>query len=187
MTFHRSELKSGHTSTLHFSPMLLSKTGKGTLSYSLYPYNSDDLAVIFVYGADFQRELNILFVPKSVQTVASLIISLMSLSTIVLYLIRRKLRLQRSDFPAAFIDTWIAFTSGGNLRVENHIERWFFGILLIGVFFISSIFTGDLLECIYRILYQKFTSFDQLAKIEAPVYINPSLASNIEIIREMLR
>lgn len=182
---YRQELKEDHPSALHFSAKQLpSETDKSSITYPLYPYTSDKLAIIFVYGTDYQREMNILFIPGSVQILATLILLFVFLATIILCIVRR------GGFMSAFIDIVIAFIAGGNLRMRFKFERWFFGILLISAFFITSIFTGNLLDCVYQVLNQEINTFEQLANINLPnipAYINPTLAMHSEDIRERLR
>lgn len=58
----RVKLDGNHdqTLTLHFDLFVLtSKSDKTMVSHPLYSYHSIDLVVLFVYGADFTREMNI--------------------------------------------------------------------------------------------------------------------------------
>lgn len=167
--------------------MLPAGHDKGTTTHPLYPYDSVKLVVIFVYGTDFTRHMNIVFVPESIQTLAVLLVSFMSSATFVLYLMRRKLKLRRNGLTSTFIDIIIAFIAGGNLRVQHKLERSFFGILLIGVFFLISLVASDLLDCVYRILNQRISTFEQLTKINSSIYIKTALTLHKSIIREMLR
>lgn len=157
------------------------------MTYSLYPYDSVELVVVFAYGSDYTRQMNILLIPEAVQIVAASIILVMSSAALVLSVIRRKLRLRRGGFLSAFIDTLIAFISGGNLRMKNKLERCFFAILLVGAFFFTSLFAGDLLDCIVRILNQKITKLEQLKEIGAPIYIAPGLHPHMQHINQLLR
>lgn len=136
--------------------------------HPLYPYDSAELVTIFVYGDDFSRHMNILLIPESVQILAGLIVLFKISAAIILFIIRRKFQLRGGNFISAFIDTMVAFTAGGNLRLRHKFERWFFGIMLIGAFFITSLFMGDILDCIYRIFDQKVSTFEQLATVNQP-------------------
>lgn len=157
------------------------------MTYPLYPYRSRKLAAIFVYGADFERQMNILSIPGSVQGLAISIVLFIISAAIVLCIIRRKFKLRRDGLISTFIDTMVAFIAGGNLRMQHKYERWFFGILLIAAFFITSIFTGDLLEYVHRILSQEIDTFDQLKNRNQSVYIIPSLSIYAKHICVMLR
>lgn len=66
-------------------------------------------------------------------------------------------------------------------------ERWFFGILLIAAFFIISLFTGDLLDCVIAILNQTINRFEQLAVLSTPIYVHPAIKKNVAIIQEILK
>lgn len=154
--------------------------------YSLYPYHTAEFKVVFVYGSDYERGMDILLVPKSIQLVTGLIVLFISLSAIVLSMIRRKLRLPNADFVSAFIDCWIPFICGGTLRMSHRLERWFFAISLFGAFFIVNVFAGDFLDSILRVLNHKIRTFEELAKISPPIYINPDLSFYNQRIYETL-
>lgn len=186
--FRAEQMRKDHTSTLFFNPLSLGGTNiRGTMSYPLYPYRSNELVVMFIYGKDFTRGTNIFLIPDTIQTLAGLISLYICLAAIVLCIIRRKFKLRRDGLFAAFIDTLIPFIGGGNLRIGHKWEKWFFGILLIGAFFITSLFAGDLVDCIIRIWNQKISTFEQLAKINPPIVIDPTLAPYSERIQAMLR
>lgn len=186
MYFLRVKLSGDFSDALHLESYSLLKD-RTTSFYELYPYHSIELVVIFVYGQDFTRHMNILLIPESIQLLAGLIMLFICLAAIVLCIIRRKLELQRNGFVSSFVDTLIPFIGGGNLRIEHKWEKWFFGILIIGAFFITSLFAGDFLDCVYLILSQKITRFEQLAQINSTAVFNPSLNANLRDIRSMLR
>lgn len=146
-----------------------------------------EIRVIFVYGQDYTRHMNILLIPGYVQILSGVIMLFICLASIVLWIIRRKLELRRNDFVSAFIDTIIPFIGGGNVRMEHKWEKWFFAILLIGAFFITTLFAGDLLDCVYLILNQKITTFDQLAEMNAPIYIVPAMILHHKSIDSLIR
>lgn len=185
--FFREKLKRDYPEpyAIHFDSYFLPKNSKGTMSDHLYPYHSVDLAVLFVYGTDFEREMSMLLLPESVQTLNILIVIFLSVAATILCIIRKRLQLRRDGFISTFIDTMVAFTSGGRLQMRHRWEKWFFAILLFAAFFISSLYTGDVLFYIYRILDQKIDTFKQLAMINAPIYIIPSLRN--KFIFELLR
>lgn len=156
---------------------------KGTMTYPSHPYQANELAVLFFYGTNFTRQMNIVFVPKSVQLCAGLIVLFVGLGSIVLCIVRRKLKLPRNSLLSSFIDTMVAFIAGGNLRMQHKFEKWNFAIMLIGAFFITSCFVGDFLACVYP----KISTFEQLARINSPIYIADTLTMHSDNIREMLR
>lgn len=184
--FFRAQLKGEHINNLHFSPYTIASTHKNE-THSLYPYRSNELAVMFVYGADFHRQIHILNISATVKIAAILILLFMVLAAFILRKMRKNFNLRRVDFSSAIIDILIVFIACGNLRVRHHLERWFFGILLIGALFMTPIFTSELLNQVYRMQDQKLTTFEQLAEIGAPIYINPALFMHAETISEQLR
>lgn len=157
------------------------------MTHPLYPYGSVDLMVLFVYGMNIQRQTNILLIPKSIKTLTILIMSFVALAAVVLNIIRKRFQLRRFGLLSTFLDTMVAFVAGGNLRMHHRLERWFFGILLIGAFFITSIFTGDLLNSVYYLHEQKITTFGQLAEMNSSIYAHSQLRLYTSRIHEMLR
>lgn len=103
--------------------------------HSLYPYHSNDLSVIFIYGVESKRRTGIFIIPKSVRILSGLIVTFVSLAAISLYFIRKKFNLPRNGLSTTIIDIIVAFIAGGNLRMHHQFERLFFGILLFAAFF----------------------------------------------------
>lgn len=175
-------------SALHIDSILMpTGNNQGTMAYPLYPFDPIELAVVFVYGANFQRQLNILTFPKAVQILSGLIVLFMSLAALILSIVRRKWHLRRSNVLSVIEDIIISFIAGGNLQMRHKCERWFFGIMLVAAFFITSIFAGDLFDCIYRILFQEIDTFDKLIATKSPIYINQSLKMYRKDIWTMVR
>lgn len=141
--------------------------------------------VIFVYGVDYPRQMNLSLIPKT--TLLILITLFMSSIAITLYVIRRKCNLRRQGLISVAIDISIAFFGGGNLRMQHKFERLFFGILLVAAFFLISLFAGAFLDYIYRIQNQKVDTFNELATTQSPIYLITSLTSYSTQIDEMMR
>lgn len=131
--------------------------------YDLYPYHSTEVIVIFVYGTDFRRERDIFLVPNSILLVTSLIVLFMTMSSLTLYVARRKLNLRGNSVTISIMDCLIPFIGGGNLQMEHRFERWFFGIMLIGGFFIIAVFGGDLVDTVIKIHSSKIETYEHLA------------------------
>lgn len=153
----------------------------------MYLHVKIKLKTLFVYGTDYKRKMNIFSVPESVTIVAALVLSFIFAAAITLYIIRRKLRRPPNEFLSAFIDCWIPFIGGGNLRMEHRLERWFFAILLFGAFFIMSVFSGDLLNCVVQVLNEKVSTFAELAEINPPIYSTYELYLHRDLIYEKLK
>lgn len=153
----------------------------------LYPYYSIDLVVIFVYGHDYTRLMNLMLIPDSVLIVTGIIILYICVCAVILCIIRKKLGPRRNDLLSAFTDITIIFIGGGNVKIDHKWEKWFFSVLLIGSMFIMFLFGGDLLDSVYLILNQKITKFQELVKINAAVFPGPTLISHNDSIREMFR
>lgn len=140
-----------------------------------------------MYGTDYKREIDIFRVSKSVKLVAGLITLLLIVATITLYAIRRKLRRPESSVALSIMDCLILFIGGGNLRMDHRFERWFFGIMLVGAFFIVSVFGGDLVDSVARVLNSKVETYKELTEINPQIYLDQILATYYEDIDLMLR
>lgn len=183
----RIKLRNSHPNALHFDSFLLpAKSTKNDLRL-LYPFHTIKLQAIFVYGCDFTREMNILFIPKTVKMLTALIVIFVSLSAIFLSTIRKRLKLGRDGRVIAFLDTISAFIGGGHPRIVHKFEKYIFGILWVGAFFIITLFASDMLFYMYRILNQKITTFQQLSTVNSTIYNNPTLNVYENDIRQMLR
>lgn len=165
----------------------MDKNNKQTKMHELYPYDSNKLAIIFVYGTDFQRKLNILLIPMSIWVVSILIILFMCLAAIALHTLRKKFHLRRVDHGSTLIDILIVFIACGNLRIYHKWERLFFLILFNGAFFLTPIFSSEILSQVYRMRNRQINTFEQLTEIDSPIFINPTLATHEHNVCEMLR
>ena len=147
-----------------------------------------ELKVLFIYGNDFQRQMNIFQnIPKSVQICGAMVLSFIFTAAAILCFIRRKFKLRRDGYLSTLIDCWIPFIGGGNLRMEHRLERWFFAILFFGAFFIMSVFSGDLFDCVVQVLNAKVSTFEELAEINPPMYTYPELHLHNDLIYEKLK
>lgn len=170
------QLRGDYSVALFFESYYLpSETDKNMLAYHLYPYQTIKLTAIFVYGEDFTRQMSILSIPDSLRLMAILILIFFWMAALVLYSIRKKWKLSNANFLSSFIDTMVTFTAGGNLRMQHKFERWFFGVMLIGAFFISSLFVGEFLDKVYSVIHQKVNTLDEATEMNPPIYVPPTL------------
>lgn len=156
------------------------------ISRLVYPNSVNELKVLFIYGTNFKREMNIFYIPPAVQIAAALVLSFIFVAAITLFMIRRKLRVLSNDLFSAITDCWIPFIGGGSLRMEHRLERLFFAILLFGAFFIMSVLSGDLFDCVVSVLNAKVNTFEKLAQINPPIYSFYELHLNEDVIRQQL-
>lgn len=156
---------------------------------SLYSHRSTVLKGLLLYGTDFEREIGFLRAPDAAKSVATLIALFLILATITLYILRRRFHLPGDSLAASFCDCLIPFIGGGNLRMEHRLERWFFGIMLVAAFFTMSIFGGDLVDGVVRVLNSKIKTFEELGKRNPhiKIYLDASLILNKPEIDLMLR
>lgn len=152
----------------------------------VYPYSTTELKVLFIYGTNYKRELNIFYVPPHVQVATALVLSFIFIAAIVLYIMRRKLRMANCDFFSALGDCWIPFIGGGNLRTVHRLERVFFAVLLFGAFFILSVYSGDLFDCVVTFLNAKVNTFTKLSEINPPIYSMQDLLAYEDRIHQKL-
>lgn len=154
---------------------------------NIYPYNSRQLKVIFVYGTDNKRGMDIFRLSRSVKLAIGLITMLLVAATITLYTIRSNLKLPSNSIASSIMDCLIPFIGGGNLRMKHRMERWFFGILLIGSFFVVSVFGGDLLDSIVNVRMSRIEHFGDLPKISTPCFCDKRLVFNWNEIAMLFR
>lgn len=185
--YSRSILSGGRENYFHIDACLTSPDIDQTKAHAMYPYSSIDLVAIFFYGNNYQRQRNITFVPASVRLLGGLLTLVVVSGSIILWIIRRKLRLRHGSCMSTFIDAIVIFIAGGNLQMRHKFERWFFGISLIGAFFMTSLWSGDLLDCVYQTMDQKISTYDELTEIDAPIYIPPNFQKHSTEIYGMLR
>lgn len=153
----------------------------------LYPYHSGLLRSVFVHGIDYQRETEMFRVYTSIKSVTAIIASLFIVAIIILYAIRKRFALPGNDVGLCVLDCFVSFIGGRGLQMRHRFERWFFGILLIGVFFIVSVFGGDLINSVVCILVPKILTYEDLVGINPLVYIDPEVTSPHLGVHEMLR
>lgn len=140
---------------------------------------------MFVYGTDFQRNMNKQFLPEWIRELQNWFLLFMSSAAILIWIARRKLHLPRDDFFTSSIDIFVAFIGVGDLQMRHKVERWFFCTLMIGSFFMTAMFASDLF--LYNYEDKRIRSISQLPEMNLSAYATQSLAKYNDIIKEMLR
>lgn len=151
-----------------------------------YPYHSRRLYSIFVYGTDYKRSIDIFRVSNLIKIVIALIALLLIVAILTLYTMRKLFKFPSSDAVSCTMDCLVLFIGGGNPRMGHRFERWFFGILMTGAFFIVSIFGGDLVDSVVRILNSKVRTLEDVIEINPSIHIETDLATNTLEILAML-
>lgn len=154
---------------------------------SLYPYNTMEISVIFVYGIDQEREKYRILLTGLGTTTLSIFVVLVLMAAAVLCFYRRTNRLQRDGYISSFIDVCITFYGGGNLHMRHTFERLFLGMLLIGFFFLMAFWQEAVLFPSFLLHDQRVRTFNDLIKKNPPIYSAGSMSEITEIIEEMLR
>lgn len=161
--------------------------GKAVKVYPSYPYTMVRLYAIFIYGDDFIRNIDVFNFSTICLIYGGVWIMITVLLAAILWIGRRKLNLRRNEFSLALIDIFVTYFAGGNLRIQHKLEKWFFGILLIFAFFLTSILTGDVLDQIYRVFSQKVSAFHELSQSNLSIYTHPNLLNQDDDIQALLR
>lgn len=107
----------------------------------LYPYRSMEMSVLFVYGSNYQRQVNNNVLSKLKIFALSWMNLFVILAAILLTYIYRWTRISCDGFISALINVLVIFTGGARLRMNHIFERWFFIIVSIGAFFFDGDFT----------------------------------------------
>lgn len=109
------------------------------------------------------------------------------MAAICMCMMRRLNQLRNNGFVPVLIDVMVIFTGGGNLHMHHRLEKWFFAILSIGAFFINAICLEETVFPSYLQPMQRIQTFEEVAKLNVPVYIGNTLKRNQFLIKEMLR
>lgn len=154
---------------------------------SLYPYDSDKLLVLFFYHAGGKRKTERLGLSELQMAIqfGFLVVSLLAAG--MLSYLRRRNQLRRDGYISCFFDILIGIVGGGNLSMRHRLERWFFGIFLIGNFFLMTFWFDAVFYPTFLIQERSIKTFNQLAKVNPKIYIPFTFMENEEIIKEMLR
>lgn len=100
---------------------------------------------------------------------------------IMLYFIRRGDLMRRVEFISVYIDVMIAVTAGGNLRYRDKFEKIFFGILLLGSFYINTIGVDNFLFATFLSQTpERIDTFDKLA-VHLKTFKSTIFVENLEI------
>lgn len=153
----------------------------------LYPYRSMEMSVLFVYGTNFQRQVNNNVLSKLKIFALSWMNLFVVLAAIILSIIYRWTGLSRDGFISALIDAMVIVTGGGRLRMTHTFERWFFAIVSIGAFFLTAISLGPTLFPSYLLSHRSINTFQQLAEINPPFYFDYVLRKDQDLVVDMLR
>lgn len=167
-------------------PLSVPGLKKDTQLTHLYPYRSMKLSVFFVYGTDYQRQINNNLFSKLKIFTFNWTNLLVILAAIALCFIRRLNKLRRDGFISVLIDVVVIFTGGGNLRMDHKLERWFFVIMSIGAFFLNAICLGPTLFPSYLLPCRNIETFQELAAINPPIYISFLLRGDKHLVADLM-
>lgn len=154
---------------------------------SLYPYQSEKLSVIFVYGSDYGRQWSdntLAMLKVFIWNWINLFIVLMAIG---LCFIRRLNKLRHDGFISTLIDVAVIFTGGGSMRMDHKLERLLFLIVSVGAFFLNSLCLDATLFPSYLLSQQTIETFQQLYDTNSPIFLAESLAKQEKLIIQMLR
>lgn len=153
---------------------------------NLYPYGETELFVVYYYPIGSKRQRKEPF-RNWMDNVTKFMDIFFFTTTIGLYMLRKFLKIRGDIFISSYFDVNIVIFGSGILHIRHKIERIFFGILLIGSFFLSSVWINGFLFENCLISEQKIDSFADLKRINAPIFIDQLLESHEGFILEMLR
>lgn len=107
---------------------------------------------------------------------------------IILYLIRRRIDFENLNFWSGFLDVYAVIFGGGNIRIQNHWERLFFGVALIAAFFLISLFLANF--SMHSVLYEnpyKIDTFEKLSQQTVKFYLSKHLQRHATAVKDMLK
>lgn len=150
----------------------------------LYPYQMIRCRVIFIYGSDYSRQPAHHGFDVGNYGLFNVLIVIIS---ILLLILRWQANLQK-DISINFLEACAIFYGGGNIRAEHKLERIFYAIALIGMFFLISLILGDFsMKSIVSQRFEKIDSFSKLAERNMDFFITYTLTEHKEQITGMLK
>lgn len=187
MISFREKLKPNHPNKIWLNLVPAPIENEGERVTTLYPYHSTKFAVVFVYGKGAMRQTERIGLSGLQLNIQYGFLVFVLLAAAILCYIRRRNRLRRNGCMLCLIDVHVAFIGGGNLSMRHRFERWFFGIISIGAFFLLIFWMESIFYPSFLIRDQSIQTFEQLAKINPPIYIPVIIKNDEEKIEEMLR
>lgn len=153
----------------------------------LYTYHSTELSIIFVYGSDMKRQQKSIYASLCGNKSVLLCLLFHLLAAAALCYLRRRERLPHDGYILCWIDVFAAFVGGGTIRTTHRLERWLFGLIYIGSFFLVAIWGGLVF---YPAFYERdhsVESIKEIAEINPPIFIHPDLTKFDEDVADLLR
>lgn len=159
---------------------------------ALYPYESTELRVIFVYAKGHVRKQIVSF-PMDEIDFSRYDPTHVTFFTaaIILFIIRLKARIHADSFVRTYAEVFTAAGGGGPIRCKHKLERLFFAVWMIGSFFFVSIFSAEHTMRV-TLLYtpskpKMVNTFQDLSEENVSFYMSDCLAEYQTEITDMLR
>lgn len=168
---------------MNLNAITAGESGDGKTTY-LYPYQTVDLAVVLVYGANTKRTQYRVAVKNFGRFLSFLTLIL---SAGVLCHLRKRYRLRHASFVSSLIDILIVFFGGIRLRVKHQLERIFLGFLLIVGVFVMTIWIEAVIFPSFLIGNHTINTFSKLADLNAPIYCSLEFKGNGHLLQEILK
>lgn len=136
----------------------------------LYPHEWSEAIIVFFYGSDYDRSLNRLMFSNlfmaNIWNYGSLIMIIL-----IVFITRRIYKLRRDGISSCVIDIMVTVVGGGRLPFSHRSEKWIFSILLIAGIFINAIGIHGILFPSFINPDRKISTFEELARVNPPIYI----------------
>lgn len=155
--------------------------------HTLYPYNSIELAVVLVYGTDLKRRKDILYIPDWVRYLGFWIVFFWISFALILCVIRRRIGIANHGIISTLIESAVPFIGVGTIQMDHRWEKIFFGMLLMLGVVTNPLWSDIFLVQTYQIMDEKISTFEQLSKIQSPIYLYSSLEGDTVLVNELIR
>lgn len=169
--------------SLHINSIPVHKKSNKIL---LYPSAWSNLKIVFFYGSDYDRNSNRTIWSSLLASSIWIYLSL-TLLIALLFFIRRIQNLRQNGIISCSIDIIAGILGSGNLHISHMYEKWFFGIVSIAGIFISAIGIYGILFPSFLIPDKEISTFEELNKINPPIYGVNIYRTREAHIREILR
>lgn len=135
---------------------------------------------MLIYGTDLERKATLHFPSRKM-------LPLVMTTMILSYFLWRKFRFRSNGLISSCISAMPCFWDVGRFNIKLRFEKYFFAKLFCLIFFGTAIF-GQFLQHPQQIMTNNTNGiFDEITKMNPPIYLSPTMSKHEETIKAFLR
>lgn len=161
-------------------------TDKTTLPISMFNYHPTELRIMVVYGSDLRPSRRGPIQKYWGFKSSKIVMATGFVTSVLLCLIRKRLRLRHNGFFHSWIDILISVFGGGRIQFTHRFERLYFAAMWMMFLFINT-FLGALMFDTTWPNADKILSIDDIITMTPPIFLSPTLQENEQSIKAILR